>query len=32
MKIKNIIFENPESDNELFGRPTWTGQIGRAHV
>jgi hypothetical protein len=32
MKIKNIIFENPESDNELFGRPTWTGHQARQEL
>ena len=32
MKIKNIILENPESDNELFGRPTWTGHQARQEL
>jgi hypothetical protein len=32
MKIKNIILENSESDNELFGRPTWTGHQARQEL
>jgi len=32
MKIKNIILENPESDRELFGAPTFSGYQARQEL